>query len=201
VTEVRKKILAVVILFSLTTVVLTNGAYWLGERLDDDPGGAGRCAVLVLGYPTRADGSPAPVQRFRVSAGIDVYRANDCALMVFSGGAAHNRFVEGKTMADLARAEGIGARHIVIEDRARSTWQNVGCATPLVSGYARVLIVSESLHAFRARRYACRQDENLCKRVRAVGKVGPLSLWWWRVPGKLVYERHPERNAPICPKR
>jgi hypothetical protein len=113
-------------------------------------------------------------------------------------------------MAELARGAGMPQAHIVIEGQARSTWQNVGCATPLVGAYDRILIVSESLHAFRAKRYACRQDANLCQRVRAVGRIGPASLWWWRIPAsvyelldyvrdRLIYERHEERNAPVCP--
>lgn len=191
-------------------VLAANGAYWLGEQMNDDPAGAGSCAVLVLGYPTRADGTPDPVQRFRVKAGIEVYKKNRCDAFVVSGGAAHNTYVEAQTMAKLAMDEGLPRGKVVVEPRARSTWQNVGCASPLVANFDRVLIVSESLHAFRAKRYACRQSKSLCGRVRAEGQVGPVSLWWLRVPGaiyeltdylrdKLVFEGHESKNAPICP--
>jgi vancomycin permeability regulator SanA len=204
------KILTILFLLTAAVVGGANVAYWLGERMDDNPAGTGSCAVLVLGYPTRADGSPDPVQRFRMSAGVEIYRQNHCGALVISGGAAHNQYVEAQTMAELARGAGVPQEHIVIEGKARSTWQNVGYATPLVAAYDRILIVSESLHAFRAKRYACRQDVNLCKRVRAVGRVGPASLWWWRIPAsvyelldyvrdQLIYERHEERNAPVCP--
>lgn len=204
------KIVAALVFLSGAIVGAANGAYWLGQQLDDDPGGAGSCAVLVLGSPTRADGTTGPIQRFRVAAGVETYRANHCGALVVSGGAVHNQHVEAESMAGLARKAGVAPNHIIVEGKARSTWQNVGCATPLVAGYDRVLIVSDSLHAFRAKRYACRQSQNLCQRVRAVGRFGPASLWWWHVSGamyeladyvrdKLIYARHPERNAAVCP--
>lgn len=188
----------------------TNGAYWLAERYDDNPSGPGTCAVLVLGSPTRADGSSGPIQHFRVEAGVREFRKQACSALILSGGAAHNRYVEAHAMENLAEADGIASSHIVIEGRSRSTWENIGCSTPLLAGYSRVLIVSDSLHAFRAKRYACRQDADLCRRVRVAGKMGPANLWWWRIPGaiyelrdylrdKLIYERHPARNSAVCP--
>ena len=205
-----KKISIVVIGCLLMLVAVTNGAYWLAERYDDNPAGVGTCAVLVLGSPTRADGTSGPIQHFRVDAGVRAFRKQACSALVLSGGAAHNRYVEAQAMAKLAEAEGVAPGHIVVEGRSRSTWENIGCSTPLVAGYGRVLIVSDSLHAFRAKRYACRQDTDLCRRVRAVGKMGPANLWWWRIPGaiyelrdylrdKLIYERHPARNSAVCP--
>jgi len=204
------KFLIGTMLLVIALVTGTNAAYWLGERLEDDPQGTGSCAVLVLGHPTRADGRPDPVQAFRVEAGVEAFRRNGCKALVLSGGAAHNRYVEAETMAELARRPGVPSTALIVEGKSTTTWENIGCSTPLLRDYDRILIVSEFLHALRAKGYACEQDESLCERVRAVGPMGPWNLWWWRVPaalyelsryinGKLIYERHPERNAPVCP--
>jgi len=197
-------------LFLTALVAGTNAAYWLGEHREDDPRGTGNCAVLVLGHPTRADGTPDPIQGFRVEAGVEAFRRNGCEALVLSGGAAHNGYVEAETMAELARRSCVPSTALIVEGKSTTTWENIGCSTPLLRGYDRVLIVSESLHALRAKGYACRQDESLCDRVLAVGPMGPWDLWWWRVPaalyelsryikGKLIYDCHPERNTPICP--
>ena len=166
--------------------------------------------MLVLGYPTREDGSPHPLQRARVAAGVAALRAGGCGEIVLSGAAVHGRDVEAQTMAGLARELGVAEEQIVIEDRARTTWENVGCAAPRLAGFDRILVVSEGLHARRAKRYFCRQIPAWCERVVAVRSELPLTLWPWKV-GTALYELRAfardlaarelgtEIDAPVCP--
>jgi vancomycin permeability regulator SanA len=154
--------------------------------------GAGSCAVLVAGYPTREDGSAHPLQRARVAAGVAALRAGGCTRLVLSGGAVHGRYVEAQTMAGLARERGVAAEQIVVEERARSTWQNVGCAAPLLAGFERVYLVSEGLHARRARRYLCRQQPGWCDRVVAVRS--PWSTSCGRLRGTPFHGRSAPRT-------
>ena len=112
----------------------------------------GRPAVVVLGYPSRADGRPHPVQRWRVRVALRTVRRAAADLVVFSGGAVRNEHVEAETMAALARREGLRGVEVVCETAARSTRENVVLAAPLVAGRSQVLLVSDPMHVRRARR-------------------------------------------------
>jgi uncharacterized SAM-binding protein YcdF (DUF218 family) len=177
-------------------------------------GAARSCAVLVLGYPGEANGSPGAVQRFRVEAGVSIYRKQHCERIILSGGATGtgNGRVEADSMAGVAAGFGIPRQAIVGERRSRTTWENVGCSTPYLLSVDRVFIVSDSLHARRARRYACRQSSSLCARTVAAGAVPPIRLFPWNlltaanelrvaIRDGLAYGRDLSKSAPACPTR
>ena len=113
-------------------------------------------------------------------------------------------------MAGIARALGVPERNLIIEARARTTWENLGCSQPYLQGYDRILIVSDSLHVHRAKRYVCRQDKALCSRIYAISAYPPLTLLWWKVSAAAhellawirdlaIYERIIANNAATCP--
>ena len=58
--------------------------------------------IVVLGTPTRSDGTPSPEQRERVLEGIREYKAGVAPHIIMTGGPAHNNFVEAHTMAQFA---------------------------------------------------------------------------------------------------
>lgn len=189
-------------------VLSTEAAYRCAAPADLAPE-AGDCVVLVLGYPSRADGSPDPVQRFRVEAAVERYRSLRCSRMILSGGAARNEHVEADAMAAVAQAAGIDAGELVLERSARSTWENVGCSLPYTRDAERVFVVSDALHARRAVRYACRQHADLCGRYRAAGAEPPARVFWWRwataanelrvfLRDRLLYESGSLEDAPTC---
>jgi len=72
-----------------------------------------------------------------------------------------------------------------------------------------VFVVSDTLHAQRAVRYACRQDSRLCGTLVNGGVVPPIGQLWWSLPAaalqggavirdRLTFERNPSVNAPLC---
>jgi uncharacterized SAM-binding protein YcdF (DUF218 family) len=81
--------------------------------------------LIVLGNPAEADGTPSPEQRERTLEGVREYRAGVAPHLIFTGGAAHNRFVEADVMRDLAVAQGLPASEITVEDQAQNTIQNI----------------------------------------------------------------------------
>jgi vancomycin permeability regulator SanA len=151
------------------------------------PPGA-RCAVLVLGYPSRADGSPHPVQESRVAAGVAALREFSCDRLVVSGGAAHNAAVEADAMAAIARLLGVGDGQLVLERAARNTWENVALSLPLVAGDDALYVASEALHARRGVRYVCRQQPDRCARTQSVADAIPFGRGLWWKPGAVLYE-------------
>ena len=115
-------------------------------------------------------------------------------------------------MANLAKTLGVPADQLVIEPTARNTWQNVGCLHSRLLKVERVFVVSDSLHAQRAVRYACRQDARLCQRVVNAGVVPPIDQLWWSLPAaawqgaaflrdRLQFERNASANGPLCGQR
>lgn len=108
--------------------------------------------LLVLGCPANADGSPSPVQRERVMAAVREYRAGVAPVMIFSGGPAHNRFVEADVMAQVAESAGV-PRSAIFEDRqARDTIENVEYSTQIMHAHRwnSVETISSPSHLRRA---------------------------------------------------
>ncbi len=109
-------------------------------------------ALLVLGYPANPDGTPSPEQRERVLEAIREYRAGAAPVMILTGGAAHNRFIEADVMAKLAESSGVPARAIVEERRAHTTIENVEYSTELMHarGWDSVEAITSPAHTRRA---------------------------------------------------
>jgi len=163
----------------------SEAAFWVGSLGGAPPPAGARCAVLVPGYPSETDGSPHPVQRWRVEAGVQMLRERGCEKIVLSGGAAHNALVEADTMARVAEDLGVGAEQLVLERQATTTWENVKLALPTLEGYDAIVIASDGLQVHRAKRYLCRQRPDLCARTFAFATYSPFRLFWWKVPAAL----------------
>ena len=176
-----KRVALALLFMAALILAVTEATFWLASRSGPPPSNEHGCAVLVLGYPANADGTASAVARFRVESAVEVYREHRCSKLILSGGAVQNEHIEAESMAALAKRLGISAEEIVLERSARSTWENVGCTVPLVPSAGRVLVVSDSLHAKRAARYACRQDPSLCGRFVASGAAPSVDLTFWSI--------------------
>jgi uncharacterized SAM-binding protein YcdF (DUF218 family) len=82
-------------------------------------------AIIVLGTPANPDGTPSPEQRERTLEGIREFKAGTASHLIFTGGPAHNQFVEAHTMATLALAQGVPPDAILEEGQAQNTVQNI----------------------------------------------------------------------------
>lgn len=175
----------------LAAIVLLGageGAHAVASRVGRPPEALrGHCAVLVLGYPSREDGSPSPIQRLRVAAGVAAMQRHACERIVVSGGAVHSEAVEALTMAALARDAGVAGAAIVVEDRARTTWENVSLSLPLLPEGDAVVVASDAVHAQRGRRYVCEQAPDRCGRVYTAPGWEPFRHLGWTL-GSALYE-------------
>jgi len=109
-------------------------------------------AIIVLGSPADDDGNPTPAQLARVTEGVREYERGIAPRLIFTGGAAHNQFVEADVMARTAAAQGIPPSSILIETKARDTIQNA-CFTARIlqtHGWRSAEVVSASSHLPRA---------------------------------------------------
>ena len=160
-----------VLLAPLSVVAATGLAFLLwGEvvsarassrGLEEGHVGARR-SVLVLGYGNRGSRANA-VNRFRVRAGLRTLRGPHDVL-IFSGGAVQGVEPEARILARYAVDEGYPGR-ILLETESRSTEENIRNSIPLLEDADEIAIVSNALHAERARGLLRAQRPDLAARL------------------------------------
>jgi uncharacterized SAM-binding protein YcdF (DUF218 family) len=105
-------------------------------------------AIIVLGYPANADGSPSPEQRERTLEGVREFKAGVAPKLIFTGAAAHNQFVEAHVMTALAEAQGVPMTSILEEGQAQNTIQNIFYSQRIMAehGWTSAEVVSSPNH-------------------------------------------------------
>lgn len=108
-------------------------------------------AIIVLGTPSKLDGTPSPEQRERVLEGVREYKAGVAPRLIMTGGAAHNHFVEAHSMALYAATQGIPPVDIIEEGQAQNTIQNIYYSAAIMHqhGWSSAEIVSSPYHLGR----------------------------------------------------
>ena len=104
------------------------------------------------------------LNRWRVRAGL---RSRDPRLdsrMIFCGGAVGGPRAEAELMADYAAARGYSGP-LALDTVSRTTWENVENAIALIGDADRIKIVSNPLHAEKARRYLTVMRPDLAGRL------------------------------------
>lgn len=105
-------------------------------------------AIIVLGCPTKDDGTPTPEQRERVMEGVREFQRGVSDHLIMTGAAAHNHFVEAHAMALLAEANGVPASAVIEEDHAQNTIQNIYYSDQIMEqhGWHTTEVVSSPSH-------------------------------------------------------
>ena len=134
-------------------------------------------AVLVLGH---ADAGPraSRINRRRIARGLAVLEAD--GVLIVSGGAVAGRRSEARLLADAARDAGYRGP-IALEETSRSTWENMANSQALLEPRARIVIVSEPVHAAKARALLAAQHPDLAARLVADPNPAPRLANPWRV--------------------
>jgi hypothetical protein len=162
--------LLAVIVGGVVSAVLLSGEFvhWRSSRrrMGTRPGESGTGeAIVVLGYRNRGTRANA-VNRWRVRAGL-----RSCppwpgpSRLVLCGGAVGGSVAEAELMACYARESQGYTGELITETRSRSTWENVQNAIPLIEDADRIKIVSNSLHAEKARFYLWQYRPDLAERL------------------------------------
>lgn len=94
----------------------------------------------------------------RVGAAVDLVKQGSVRRLLLSGGKGEgNRTSEAEVMRSVALAQGMSPSIITVEDRSRSTWENLLFTRPLTSECASVVAISDGYHLARIALYAHRQ--------------------------------------------
>jgi uncharacterized SAM-binding protein YcdF (DUF218 family) len=104
--------------------------------------------IIVLGTPAQLDGTPSPEQRERTLEGVREFKAGIAPHLIFTGGPAHNQFVEAHVMAMLALAQGVPPEAIIEEGQAQNTIQNIYYSQRIMAehGWHSAEVVSSPSH-------------------------------------------------------
>jgi uncharacterized SAM-binding protein YcdF (DUF218 family) len=110
-------------------------------------------AALILGAAVWPGGEPSPTLRRRTLHAAALWHRGEVAWLVPCGGLGRNPPTEAEAMRDLLVAEGVHVQAIRLEDRSRSTHENIAFAKPILQGLgvSEVVIVTDATHAPRAR--------------------------------------------------
>nr|WP_239565683.1 YdcF family protein [Paenibacillus sacheonensis] len=111
-------------------------------------------AAIVLGAALWAD-QPSPGLRERLDSGLALYKQGKVKHLILTGGLDRNgsKLTEAEGMRNYLAAHGVPASDMVLENKARSTYENLLFSKPLAAkrGWSKLLIVTHAFHASRAK--------------------------------------------------
>jgi len=109
--------------------------------------------IVVLGNPVNKDGTIGITQKSRVEAGVDLYEKGLADKILFTGGAAVNRFVESDVMKQFALNRGVPSKDLLTETRSINTIQNAFYSNQIMQGKKvdSIILVTSAYHTLRAR--------------------------------------------------
>jgi uncharacterized SAM-binding protein YcdF (DUF218 family) len=144
--RIAARVLLILVLLCLSYPAIALGLYFFAPHQNATLGKVD--ALIVLGCPTRSDGSPTPEQRERVQEGVREFKKGSSDHIIMTGAAAHNRFVEAHAMAMLAEANGVPASAVLEEDQAEDTIQNIYYSDKIMkaNGWRTVEVISSPYH-------------------------------------------------------
>lgn len=108
--------------------------------------------IIVLGAAVQGD-APSPVFEERIRHGIALYQEGYAPVLIFTGGVgAGQTHSEGSIARTMAVRHGVPATDILIEEKSRTTQQNLAEARDLMRQHQMksAIVVSDPLHMKRA---------------------------------------------------
>lgn len=116
--------------------------------------------VIVCGYPANDDGTISYILESRIDKAIELYNENKVNYIIVSGGAIHNQYCEALVMYNYALKKGVKASHLLIEDKAKSTYHNMMYSKEIMLQYGlkTCYVVTNSWHIVKAEYYAKKFD-------------------------------------------
>ena len=122
--------------------------------------GQKRDVIIVLGYPAKKDGSVTPILRERINKAAKLYHEGIAKVIICTGAAVANSYVEADVMAQALIELGVPDRSIIREEVAKGTYENIVNSNRLMQGRGlkTAVIVSSPWHLRKASSYAYRLD-------------------------------------------
>lgn len=106
-------------------------------------------AIIVPGYPFYPNGKMNPIYKARLYWAYHLYKTGRTKNIIVSGSAVHTPYVESKVYALYLIELGIDPHHIIIEERAEHSLENVFYSMEIAkaNGFKSVAVVSDKAHS------------------------------------------------------
>ncbi|MCF8277885.1 MAG: YdcF family protein [Flavobacteriales bacterium] len=106
-------------------------------------------AIIVPGYPFYPSGKMNPIYKARLYWAYHLYKTGRTKHIIVSGNAVSSPYVEAKVYALYLVELGIDPEHIIIEDRAEHSLENVFYSMEIAKahGFEKVAVVSDKAHS------------------------------------------------------
>lgn len=106
--------------------------------------------IIVLGAQVRA-GGPSKVLQYRLDCAAEYLEKNPNTVCIVSGGQGKNEpYPEAEGMAEYLLQKGIPENRLLLEDKSKTTEQNISNSMKLMEPDASVGIITNDFHVFRA---------------------------------------------------
>ena len=161
--------------------VYRGGRCMFGERSESS-----RVAV-VLGTQVLPGGTASRTLEARVRHAARLYKEGGIRLLVPTGGLGEHPPSEAVVMARILREEGVPGSDVLLEDRARNTWDSARLVAGMADklGVKSVVVVTDPVHCVRT--VAAFRRAGLMASAEPVYS-SPMWRGKWRRRGQLVRE-------------
>ncbi len=153
-----RRLVSCVIAVCMTAILVTVGRMALAAA--DRPAQGQKCTVVVLGCQVFPDGHPSLMLRGRIQAAYRYLTDHPEAVCIASGGQNGSEPVsEAQCIRDTLVSMGIAPERILLEDRSRSTEENLAFSARLIAERGlptAVAVASDNFHQLRAAIWAQR---------------------------------------------
>ena len=153
-----RRLVNCVIAVCMTAILVTVGRMALAAA--DRPAQGQKCTVVVLGCQVFPDGHPSLMLRGRIQAAYRYLTDHPEAVCIASGGQNGSEPVsEAQCIRDTLVSMGIAPERILLEDRSRSTEENLAFSARLIAERGlptAVAVASDNFHQLRAAIWAQR---------------------------------------------
>ena len=148
--------------------------------------------AIILGAAVWPGGKPSPTLRRRVLHGVALFKSGQVSQLICSGGLGQHPPSEAEVMRQICLSEGVPEEAILLEDRSRTTLENLTLAMDLLAApdTSRVLVVTDSYHKWRALMVA--RHLGLAARISCPRQSGTswhrvLKSWLREIPALAYY--------------
>ena len=183
-----RRLVNCVIAVCMTAILVTVGRMALAAA--DRPAQGQECTVVVLGCQVFPDGHPSLMLRGRIQAAYRYLTDHPEAVCIASGGQNGSEPVsEAQCIRDTLVSMGIAPERILLEDRSRSTEENLAFSARLIAEQGlptAVAVASDNFHQLRAAIWA--QRSGLTPYSDGCASPGFLTAGYWaRETAALLY--------------
>jgi uncharacterized SAM-binding protein YcdF (DUF218 family) len=148
--RLKTYLLIVVALFTIVILYFSLMSWKVYYTWKHSHGTPSDC-IIILGAAVW-NGKPSPALRERLDIAVEAYRSGLAPAIIATGGTSGDEPSEAETMKRFLIEKGIPEAAILLEDKSRSTMENLSNSRAIMeeNGFDNAVIVTHGFHAYRA---------------------------------------------------